>query len=73
MGILTRRQGKKFVISSDHYPLGELRRRPARRLDEPYHVWTGATWSSNNEEAMIFESLEDADDYVRANYSRVSA
>lgn len=73
MGILTRKQGTTFVISSDHNPLDALGRRPARRLDEPYQVWTGAHWSANNEEAMVFESLDDADEYVRANYARVSA
>jgi hypothetical protein len=36
-------------------------------------VWTGGGWSANNEEAMMFESLDDADEYVRANYARVSA
>ena len=72
MGILTRKQGGTFVISSDHNPLDAHVRRPAGRLDEPYQVWTGAQWSANNEEAMIFESLDEADEYVRANYARVS-
>jgi hypothetical protein len=73
MGILTRKQGQTFVISSDHNPLDALGRRPARRLDEPYQVWTGADWSDNNEAAMTFDSLDAADEYVRANYARVSS
>ena len=73
MGILTRKQGGTFVISSDHNPLDALGRRAARRLDEPYHVWTGANWSANNDDAMTFQSLDDADEYVRANYAKVSA
>lgn len=72
MGILTRKQGGTFVITSDHNPLDALGRRPAGRLDEPYQVWTGAHWSANNDEALMFESMDDADEYVRANYSKVS-
>jgi hypothetical protein len=73
MGILTRQQGESFVISSDHNPSDPPSRRRPGRLDQPYQVWTGADWSSNINDAMLFESLDEADDYVRANYARVSA
>ncbi|HZZ28555.1 MAG TPA: hypothetical protein VFE46_11180 [Pirellulales bacterium] len=72
MGILTRKQGEQFVISSDHTEPGVISTRPPRRLNEPYQVWTGTVWSANIMEAAIFESLEDADEYVRANYTRLS-
>lgn len=73
MGILTREQGKAFVISSDHNSTDPPSKRAPRRLDEPYQVWTGSGWSIDVGEAMTFDSLDDADDYVRANYAKVSA
>jgi hypothetical protein len=73
MGILTREQGRTFVISSDHSSSDPPSRKAPRRIDGPYQVWTGSGWSTNIVEAMTFESLDDADDYVRANYTRVSA
>lgn len=73
MGILTRKQGGTFVISSDQNALDPSNKRAPRRLDEPYQVWTGVHWSINIDEALMFESLDDADEYVRANYSKVSA
>ncbi|HEY2762233.1 MAG TPA: hypothetical protein VGI75_15850 [Pirellulales bacterium] len=72
MGILTREQGKTFVISSDHNLSDPPSRKAPRRTDGPYQVWTGSSWSTDLSEAMTFESLDDADDYVRANYARVS-
>jgi hypothetical protein len=73
MGILTRKQGETFVITSDQNVLEPQSKRPPRRLDEPYQVWTGANWSINNDEAMTFDSMDEADEYVRANYGKVSA
>jgi hypothetical protein len=72
MGILTRKQGEVFVISSDHTGAGVVKTRPPRRLDEPYYVWTGSMWSSNITEAVLFDSLDEADEYVRANYHKLS-
>jgi len=70
MGILTRPQGKQFVISSDHTDEMSAKRAP-RRLTEEYQVWTGAQWSMDMTDAMLFESLDDADDYVRSNYAKI--
>ena len=42
-------------------------------MSDPYRVWTGDDWSANSANAMSFTSLDDADEYVRANYARVSA
>jgi hypothetical protein len=70
MGILTRRQGTHFVISSDHTAEASNKRAP-RHLANDYQVWTGKRWSANMTDAMNFESLDDADEYVRANYALV--
>jgi hypothetical protein len=71
MGILTRKQGEQFVISSDH-TAGVASTRPPRRLSESYQVWTGSVWSLSTAEALTFESLDDADEYVRTNYQKLS-
>jgi hypothetical protein len=72
MGILTRKQGEQFVVSSDHASPGSTKTRAPRRLNEPYQVWTGAVWSSDMAQAVLFDSLDDADEYVRSNYSTLS-
>jgi hypothetical protein len=72
MGILTRKQGEQFVISSDHTLSGVTNQRPPRRLSEPYQVWTGSIWSLDIAEAVTFNSLDDADEYVRVNYQKLS-
>ena len=71
MGILTRKQDERFVISSDHTIAGVASKHAPRRLDEPYQVWTGSEWSAHTADALWFETLEDADEYVRANYSKL--
>ncbi|HEY1599929.1 MAG TPA: hypothetical protein VGG64_10025 [Pirellulales bacterium] len=70
MGILTRPQDRHFVISSDHTAEASAKRAP-RHLKQDYQVWTGTNWSANIADAMRFESLDDADEYVRANYAKV--
>jgi hypothetical protein len=71
MGILTRRQGNEYVITSDHTAEDVSRKHAPRRLADVYQVWTGAGWSIDMAEAMKFESLEDADEYVREHYAKV--
>jgi hypothetical protein len=71
MGILTRKQSEQFVISSDHANPQATNKR-AGRMDAAYQVWTGNTWSADNGAALMFESLEIADEYVRANYSKLA-
>lgn len=71
MGILTRKQDERFVVSSDHASRGATSRRAPRHLNEPYQVWTGLNWSPNVTEAVGFDSLDDADEYVRANYAKL--
>jgi hypothetical protein len=73
MGILTRKQGTSFVIGSDRCSTDAPTTRPPKgRLSESIAVWTGETWSAVMSEAMTFETLDDADEYVRANFSKVA-
>jgi hypothetical protein len=73
MGILTRKQGTDYVIGSDRSatdaPTG---RAPKGRPSDSYEVWTGEAWSAVVTEAMTFDTLDDADEYVRANFSKVT-
>ncbi len=73
MGILTRQLGVKYVISSDQLSGDAASKRAPRTRGDVYQVWTGARWSPNSAEALSFNSLDDADDYVRMHYSIVSA
>ena len=73
MGILTRQQGEVFVITSDRQTGASPTARAPIRVGEEYQVWNGANWSVVKEEAACFASLEAADEYVRANFSKVTA
>jgi hypothetical protein len=71
MGVMTRDQGERFVVTSDRI-LGEPKSiRAAKRLSGTYLVWTGDSWSSAMTDAKTFETAEAADDYIRANSDRV--
>jgi hypothetical protein len=72
MGILTRKQGEQFVVSSDRAGQGTTNRAP-RSMNDPYQVWTGFDWSSNVDAAVFFPSLGDADEYVRVNFPKLMA
>jgi hypothetical protein len=73
MGILTRKQGPDYVIGSDRSAMdAPTNRAPKGRLAESLAVWTGETWSAVMTEAMTFGTLDDADEYVRANFSKVT-
>lgn len=72
MGILTRQQGLKYIITSDEVAGEAPSKRAPRMRPDVFQVWTGAGWSANASEALSFESLDDADDYVRINYITVS-
>ena len=71
MGILTRLQGKLYVITSDHTAEDASPKHAPRRLADVYQVWTGSGWSTDAGAAMTFETLDDADEYVRAHYAKV--
>jgi hypothetical protein len=69
MGILTRKQGDEYVISSDRNSADAPTKHAPKRQSEIYEVWTGKLWSVVMTDAKTFESLDIADDYVRANYA----
>lgn len=72
MGVMIRNQGDQFVITSDRVA-GDLpsRSAPKRRAVEVYQVWTGDKWSTVPTDAKTFTSEDEADEYVKANSSRI--
>lgn len=73
MGILTLQQDGKYVISSDRSMTDAPVNRPPKGKPSPdYEVWTGNAWSLLKADAMTFDTLDDADEYVKANYRRLS-
>ncbi len=72
MGILTRRQDDMFVITSDQPAGTSAKTRAPARLNDDYEVWTGTGWSTSKAEAISFATLDAADEYVRANYAKIS-
>jgi|GEM_PF-2478232 len=73
MGIMTRKLGNNFVISSDRSTAdAPTNRAPKGRPAESYEVWTGQNWSTEMTEAETFATLDDADDYVRVNFAKVT-
>lgn len=71
MGILARRQGAVFVIASDRLSHAEPTKK-APRFSEVCQVWTGIQWSTSMDQAMSFSSIDEAEEYIRANSSRVT-
>jgi hypothetical protein len=72
MGVLTRKQGADYVIGSDRDATDAQTVRPPKgRPSHSSAVWTGETWSPDMTEAITFPTLDDADEYVRANFSKV--
>jgi hypothetical protein len=73
MGIMTRKQGAGYVIGSDRTASDAPTSRPPKgRPTGSLAVWTGESWSAVMAEAMTFDTLADADEYVRANFSKVT-
>ncbi len=73
MGFLTRKQGPGFVIGSDRSVTDAPTNRPPKLCPtDSLVVWTGKGWSDQTMEALSFDTLDDADEYVRANFSTVS-
>jgi hypothetical protein len=73
MGLLTRQIGLKYVISSDRTSDEVNTKRAPRFQSNTFLVWTGAEWSASMDQALSFDSLDEADEYVRANYGKVTA
>lgn len=72
MGILTQRQNEKYVISSDRSITDAPVNRPPKGPSSDYQVWTGDSWSLVKTDATTFGTLDEADEYVKANYRRLS-
>ena len=73
MGILTLQQDGKYVISSDRSITDSpVNRPPKRRPSGDYQVWTGDGWSLVKTDAATFDTMDEADEYVKANYYRLS-
>jgi hypothetical protein len=73
MGILTRKQGGDFVINSDRWSNDALNvRAPKMRPSDSFAVWTGESWSAVMTDAKTFETLDDADEYVKVNFSNLA-
>ncbi|MFN0197938.1 MAG: hypothetical protein ACKVT0_14425 [Planctomycetaceae bacterium] len=73
MGILTLQQDGKFVISSDRIITdAPVSRPPKGKPSGNYQIWTGDSWSSVHANATTFGTLDEADEYVKANYRRLT-
>ena len=73
MGILTLQQDGKYVISSDRSITdAPVNRPPKGKPSGDYQVWTGDSWSLVKIDATTFDTLDVADEYVKANYPRLS-
>jgi len=74
MGIQTLQRGGRYVITSDRNLTDALTSRaPKPKLSGDFReVWTGEAWSLVQADAMTFDTLDDADEYVKANYARLS-
>ncbi|TWU40601.1 hypothetical protein [Novipirellula artificiosorum] len=72
MGVMAREQGKFYVITSDR-TLGDSpsKSAPKRSHDGVYQVWTGDKWSTINTDAITFEAIEEADEYIRKNSGQI--
>ena len=73
MGILTLQQAGMYVISSDRTVTDSPVNRPPKwKPSGDYQVWTGDSWSLVRTDAKFFDTLDEADQYVKANYRRLS-
>ena len=72
VGIVTVQRGDDYVIASDCDPAEAPTTRAPKRMESPSHVWTGAAWSTVMTEAKIFDTPDDADEYLRSHYAKVT-
>ena len=74
MGVMARVQDEVYVITSDRIS-GDSpsKTAPKRQLDRVFQTWTGEKWSSVASDAITFEAIEDADDYIKDNSARLMA
>ena len=72
MGIMSRKLGEQFVVTNDRMA-GEAPSNSAPKRPVSFRVWTTTGWSAEHQNATTFPSLDLADEFVRANYAKVSA
>jgi hypothetical protein len=72
MGVMAREQGELYVITSDR-TLGDSPSKiaPKKPNDIVYQVWTGDKWSTITTDAITFEAIEEADEYIKENSGRL--
>ncbi len=72
MGVMAREQGELYVITSDR-TLGDSPTKiaPKKPKDGVYRVWTGDNWSTITTDAITFEAIEEADEYIKENSGRL--
>lgn len=72
MGVMPRKSGENFIITSDRIagelPSSRISKKPVSQVSQ---VWTGNGWSATITDATTFASIDVADEYIRANYARV--
>ncbi len=74
MGILTVQFDDKYVVSSDRCVTdAPVNRPPKGKPSADNLVWTGGGWSRVRADAMTFGTLDEADEYVKANYARLNS
>ncbi len=71
MGVMARKRGELHIITSDRLSAGDPAKAAPKRVSESDAVWTGSGWSFTVADAMTFPTLDEADEYLRANYTRV--
>jgi hypothetical protein len=72
MGIVTIQRGDDYVIASDCDPAEAPTTRAPKRMRSPSHVWTGTEWSTVMTEGKAFDTPDDADEYLRLHYAKVT-
>lgn len=74
MGVMARVQGDLYVITTDRIS-GDSpsKTAPKRPKDQVYQTWTGEKWSEIASDAITFEAIEDADDYIKDNSAELMA
>jgi hypothetical protein len=71
MGIMTRKHGDLYVITSDHTAGIVQGKRAPKRMPAIGLAWTGADWSADLADARTFATLDAAEEYTRANYAQL--
>ena len=71
MGVMPRKLGEDFIITSDRVPGEHPSGRPPNRVAKAYQVWTGDGWSATLTDATTFSAIDGVEEYIRANFARV--